>query len=698
MSEETKLLMTERDKAVSRARLSKHQEDWRTANVLKNRCTNLLRTEKSRHLRTKLISCEEEKHIGGIWKNIKGYLGWGSSTGAPTQLTDPLTGQITNSPKKMADIQNQYYKDKVRKIREKLPKRGDPTAGLQKLMDEGPKPKTEGLILKSVNPFQVNKIIQELKNSKSCGLDNIDTFIIKLIRPYIVPAITHIVNTSIRTNQFPNSYKIAKVVPLHKGKEAPLSQPKSYRPISILPVISKIIERVIQIQMTIYMDKNQLFHPNHHAYRSLHSTTTAMLSMQDAWIEAAEQGLHIGVIMIDMSAAFDVVDLDLLLKKCEILNFNNETVRWLKSYLTQRQQTVYIGGHLSSIVTLEAGVPQGSILGPLLYTLYTLDFPEVVHEENCPYKCEDQQIKFRTICTECGGICCYADDSTYIVGAKTIEDLSVKLENKFKLMSSYLTENRLCINSDKTHLMNMSTRQKRRKANHIQLTLNTGNEIITTSRKETLLGFKLHENMGFSEHILDNKDSLVKTLSKRIGALKKIRKVASFKAKLNIANGIIMSKILYLLPLYSGCPEYLLKSIQTKQNEAMRQITGKRWVIPGREYVSTAVLLKECGWLSIKQLSFYTTVLCVQKTLLNQSPKLLYEKITSGVRHNTRGAVKNQVERTNVEEARLQLASSSYRWRGHLQHSRLPNSLKDEQDISVFKSKVKCWVRQNVPI
>ena len=204
--------------------------------------------------------------------------------------------------------------------------------------------------------------------------------------------------------------------------------------------------------------------------------------------------------------------------------------------------------------------------------------------------------------------------------------------------------------------------------------------------------------MGFSEHIIDSKDSLVKTISKRIGALKKIRKVASFKAKLNIANGIIMSKILYLLPLYSGCPEYLLKSIQTKQNEAMRQITGKRWVIPGREYVSTAVLLKECGWLSIKQLSFYTTVLCVQKTLLNQSPKLLYEKITSGVRHNTRGAVQNQVERTYVEEARLQLASSSYRWRGHRQHSRLPNSLKDEQDISVFKSKVKCWVRQNVPI
>ena len=107
-------------------------------------------------------------------------------------------------------------------------------------------------------------------------------------------------------------------------------------------------------------------------------------------------------------------------------------------------------------------------------------------------------------------------------------------------MSIYLAENRLCINSDKTHLLSMSTRQKKR--NNIQqqqLTLNTVNEIIKTSRSETLLGFQIHENMSFSEHIMDSKDSLIKTLNKRIGALKKIKKVDSFKAKLNIENGII---------------------------------------------------------------------------------------------------------------------------------------------------------------
>ena len=144
LSEETKCVMVNRDNAVSIARASQNPEDWRIANSLKNKCTRLLRTEKQRFLTSKLEQCEEEQDVGGIWKNVKGYLGWSSGAGAPTELTDPITGQQTNLPTKMANIQNQYYKEKVAQIRKKLPERGDPTAGLRNIMNKRPHPSAEG--------------------------------------------------------------------------------------------------------------------------------------------------------------------------------------------------------------------------------------------------------------------------------------------------------------------------------------------------------------------------------------------------------------------------------------------------------------------------------------------------------------------------------------------------------------------------
>ena len=164
-------------------------------------------------MREKIGKCEKEKDCGKVWKNIRSYLGWGGSAGAPSKLTNSA-GQLTTSPAAMAELQNKYYVEKVKKIRQKLPETGDPTAQLRRNMEARPHPRTEELSLKTVTPSEVETIVKKLKNSKSCGLDNIDTYIVKLTIPYIVPSLTHIINLSISTPTFPKAYKVAKVVPL----------------------------------------------------------------------------------------------------------------------------------------------------------------------------------------------------------------------------------------------------------------------------------------------------------------------------------------------------------------------------------------------------------------------------------------------------------------------------------------------------
>ena len=174
--------------------------------------------------------------------------------------------------------------------------------------------------------------------------------------------------------------------------------------------------------------------------------------MYDTWLEAAEHGVLAGVCMVDMSAAFDVVDTELLLEKMKLYGFDIDAIQWKWSYLTYCSQGVYIEGSMSSLLPLEAGVPQGSILGPVFYTIFTNELPQVVHEADCPMRGVAEAQMFSTQCQECGGLCCYADDSTYTVTEKDPELLTKTLSRKYSVMADFLTDNMLDVIDVKSHL------------------------------------------------------------------------------------------------------------------------------------------------------------------------------------------------------------------------------------------------------
>ena len=434
LSGETKVIIKKRNEAQQKLSENKNDENFQEFKTLRNKVNKNLKNDKITWQKQKLENCNNDS--GKLWKNILGWVNWISS-GSPTKLYH--AGQIVTSPAKLTEIMNTFFVDKVSNIQQNLPlPNDDPLRTLSSLMNG----RTSVFSLAFVHPDSVKKIILGLKNSKSCGVDNIDTYILKLMVDEVLPAITHIVNLSIQHGTFPSLYKRSKVIPLHK-KDDPL-EAKNYRPVAILCIISKVIERAVFIQVVEYMNTNELFHPNHHGFRAHHSTSTAMIQMYDSWVQAVDKGELAGVCMLDMSAAFDVVDHRILLSKLKLYGFDSEALSWIENYLQGRSQAVYIDGALSSFLPVNVGVPQGSILGPLCYILFTNDLPETVLDSSSHVHWSHMT----THCAECGGLCCFADDSTYSVSSHDPDTLSQKLNTRYSVLADYMTNNRLKLNDD----------------------------------------------------------------------------------------------------------------------------------------------------------------------------------------------------------------------------------------------------------
>ena len=196
--------------------------------------------------------------------------------------------------------------------------------------------------------------------------------------------------------------------------------------------------------------------------------------------------------------------------------------------------------------------------------------------------------------------------------------------------------------------------------------------------------------MKWAEHILDNKESLVKSLSSRVGALKKLSRVANFKNRKMIANGVFMSKLVYLIPLWGGSAKFLIKSLQTLQNKAARAVTKLDW------NTTTSELLKQCSWLSVHQLSVYHTLVLMFKVMQAKSPKYLYSMFSTSYNYKTREAETGKIKYTRQPE--LGLSKDSFRWRAAHFYNQLPEKTRSTQNILSFKIAAKQWVKDNIDL
>ena len=549
LSEDTKTLQIDRNEAHKKAVESNSEEDWRNFRSLRNLVTRKLRSDKAAWEKEKLD--DNTNTSTDIWRCVKGWLGWGGG-GTPTKLYSG--GEIVTSPAGLSSTMNKFFIDKVKNLRNSIPTTDrDPLAKMKEAMENN----QCSFKIKKVAIEEVLKVIQGLKNSAATGTDFIDTRTIKLASNLIAPSLTHIINLSIHTSTFPSMWKHAKVVPLLKSSTADSLQPKSYRPVALLPILSKVLEKVVFGQFVKFLEDNNLVHPNLHGSRAAHSTSTALIQLYDKWADECDKDKIVGVLICDQSAAFDLCDHYLLVEKLKLLGMEDTAAAWVLSYLSGRKQSCFVDGNLSvPMELLPCGVPQGSIGGPLLWLCFTCDQPDAVHEHQvvrqglhrgCVAPRDDQGPGEQG---DCGDLIGYVDDGAYSYAHSDPLVLSAVLSRKYTLLEGWISANKLVINAEKTHLLVMGPRKAARKRGLVSL--QAGPFKIDPTESEKLLGCTLHQSMRWNHHIKDHSKSMIRQISTRINGLKKIAQNATFKTRLMIANGAVLSKLVYMISVWGG--------------------------------------------------------------------------------------------------------------------------------------------------
>ena len=244
--------------------------------------------------------------------------------------------------------------------------------------------KRETFEFKEVSILDVVKTLNTLGNGGSFGHDSLDAISIKAVAPSIIKPLHHIVNLSLTESSFANRWRIGRVIPLHKGKRLDRKSSSSYRPISLLPLVSKIVEKTAQKQILEFMEKSKQFNSNNNAYRKYYNTATAIIQISDAIHQAADEKTIANILTIDESAAFDTISHEILQQKLKLYNFGPKARLWMKNYMSFRSQYVSIGNSNSTMKAVKHGVPQGSVIGPLIYTIYINEMPAILEDtENC---------------------------------------------------------------------------------------------------------------------------------------------------------------------------------------------------------------------------------------------------------------------------------------------------------------------------
>ena len=541
-----------------------HYNEWYRYKFYRNLYYSLCRKAKLKYYNDQFQSNKNDPRA--LWKLANNI------TGRDSKSSGITTFPGCHGERDIAEVFNAHYSAVAPNMARTIP------AAKKNHLDYLPssmKPNSQ-LLFQPVFPSDVSKTIDQMKNKKSYSHDLFSNKILKVIRDEIKVPLCHLINVSFAHNFVPDSWKKAKVVPIHKGGSK--NEAINFRPISLLSTFSKVLESTAAKQINYFLENNKILYNKQFGCRKGYKCQDLLMKFQNSIFEGKNSNLHAVSVFIDISKAFDTVKHHILLDKIEFYGLPR---KWFKAYLSNRTQYVHIGSSDSTTSDIEYGVPQGSCLGALLFSLYLNCLPQ-----NTSLDC-----------------LMFVDDCTLVAVGKEIDELFKIVNQELEVIQDYFLANSLKLHPTKTRLMFFS---------HCSQCpdLWLGGQKIkrvggdSDEQKYKLLGVYLDEQMSYKFHI----DWVYQKVSSSLSLLLRSKKSISYKMKLLIYNALIMSHYNYCSVIW-GAPSTNYTKLEIVQKKAIRAVCSAKYNQHATPLFFKTGTLKLCDQLELNYLKLGNSLL-----------------------------------------------------------------------------------------
>lgn len=510
-------------------------------------------------------------------------------------------------------------------------------------------------VFKPVSENDVKSAMNEIK-SRAVGSDGLSIQMIKAVSPYALKAITHLINESLLVGKFPEKWKTSIIRPLPKVA-APISV-NHLRPISILPAISKILEKIALRQILVHINKINVLPKTQSGFRKSHSTCTALVNLFSDLIDSKDKGRYSSLVMLDYSQAFDSINHELLLAKMHYYGFGKNSVEWVRSYLGDRIQVTKMGSETSAALVKRRGVAQGSCLGPVLFNLYTSDFPSCIRNCTAHLYADDCQLHLSYVPLK-------------------IEEAIYQINVDLQSVCDWSKNNGLKLNIGKCSVLHLAPHDLIQTLCERGVKVKMATESLIVCNKVKTLGVVLDRDLSFTDHV----NASIQRAVGRLRGLYRFRKLLPEPVKLELIQALVLPVFYYCYPAYgNSISREDIQRIQRLQNTAIRYVFG----LSRFDHISS--FRNEIKMFPMETVCMILTNSMIHKALEIGEPQYLCERLPFRDRISQRST--RQSRQLHFPKVRLEVGRKSFSYFGPKLYNDLPDCLKSCSSYS-FKSKLK---------